>query len=492
MESRCSRIARSLFCALLALTAIEARAGLETFGYQLPMPPAPTTVAEAMATLPERSATVIAAMACGHEFDFINHLRKKDNGEGITAEVLAKLARLQSYSGHYTTGTTVINLPCEFKIAVAHWDVCKIYVDDCSSEDEGKRKAAIDAFAANPIWTSIHDSPPAGTPYAPDLKPLRDKMLSLLPPECADVDGVQRYSITASPPPLMLTFKIAVPCLVAQVNTSLIQMSRGERQAGTDGAPCHIFGTTKGDWDATLKDLIRIAELDRLRPVLSDEARRKLNEELIDIDGGPAQESYHLWECGNEEKSVGTPQQRSDDRDGFDSFMDDLGDTLGDLLWLLLLVLIVVVAAIAVAIIAAGGAVAAGATAVVVAIAASAAAAVLLTIPETENHLWMINSTKYLQNQYLMANGATGYASDQSDLRKWILDEMQKVMKKDFLEYNSRPYQRYSLVADGQSGRLRGRPRRSHRRAARARVRGCEVQRGERRRTASRTVSPQA
>jgi len=135
MESRCSRSARALFSTLLAVAAIEAHAGLETFGYQIPMPPAPTTVADAMATLPDRSATVIAAMACGHEFDFVNHLSKKDNGEGITAEALAKLARVMSYGGHYTTGTTIINVPCEFKIAAAHWDVCKIFVDDCSSED---------------------------------------------------------------------------------------------------------------------------------------------------------------------------------------------------------------------------------------------------------------------------------------------------------------------------------------------------------------------
>src|SRR4029453_5517492 len=140
MESRCSRIACSLLCALLALVAIDASAGLESFGYQVPMGPAPPAVAHAIATVPERSATVIGAMACGHEFDFINHFSKKDNGEGITAEVLAKLARIQA-TVQYTTGTTIIRPPCEFKIAVAHWDVCKLYVADCSSEDQAKKDA---------------------------------------------------------------------------------------------------------------------------------------------------------------------------------------------------------------------------------------------------------------------------------------------------------------------------------------------------------------
>ncbi|MBM4201300.1 MAG: hypothetical protein FJ189_08445 [Gammaproteobacteria bacterium] len=167
---------------------------------------------------------------------------------------------------------------------------------------------------------------------------------------------------------------------------------------------------------------------------------------MIDIDGGPAQESYHLWECGNEEKSVGDPQTRSDERDGFDGFMDDLGDTLEDLLWLLLLIFLIIAAAAIAAIVAAGGA-AVAAIGTTLAIAAAVAAGALLTIPETENHLWMINSTKYLNNQYLIANGGTGYWDDQNDLREWLLDEMQTVLKKDFLEYNSRPYQRYSLVA---------------------------------------------
>ena len=441
---RCSRIAGVLLCLLFPLAAVEARAGLETFGYQVPMPPTPPSVADAIATVPARSATVIAVMACGYEFDFIDNLRKKDNGEGIAEQVLGKLAYVQA-SPRFVTGVAVVTQPCEFRTAVGHWEGCKLFDDNCRSGDDATRLAAEEAFRTGPVWTAL--TTPTGTTFAPDVKPLRDKMLSFLPPECADTNGIERYSITASPPPLRLTFKIAVPCLAAQANAALLQMSRGERQVGTDKAPCHIFGSTTGDWDATLKNLIRIAELDRRSPALSPAVRKHLNDDLIDIDGGPAQESYHLWECGNEEKSVGDPQTRSDDRDGFDSFMDDLGDTLVDLAWLLLLIVLVIIAVLVAAVILAGGAVAAASATVAVAVAAAAVAAALITIPETENHLWMINSTKYLNNQYIMANGGTGYSSDQSDLRKWILDEMQKVLKKDFTEYNSRPYQRYSLVA---------------------------------------------
>ena len=58
------------------------------------------------------------------------------------------------------------------------------------------------------------------------------------------------------------------------------------------------------------------------------------------------------------------------------------------------------------------GALAALATAAAVALAV---ASLLIWIPESENHLWMINSTKYLNNQYLIANGGTGYGSATGD-----------------------------------------------------------------------------
>lgn len=447
-HSWAARIALSL---LLIFVAAESHAVIDAYQYQVPMAPAPNSVAEAIATLPARSAAVIVVMACGSEFNFIEHFRDKSNSEDIAAEILGKMAWTQ-LGAQYTTGVAIVSQPCQVTVALAHWQVCKLFDDTCRSEDEATRKAAETAFLTHSAWTALTNWPSGGA-YTPDVKPLRDKILSFLPAGCADADRTERYSVTASTPStaapanVRLTFKIATTCLAAQANAALLQMSRGEKQVGTDKAPCNFFGSTKGDWDATLKDLIRIAELDRQLPALSTDARKHLNEQLIDIDGGPAQERYHFWECGNEEKSVGDPQTRSDDRDGFDSFMDDLGDTLEDLFWILLIILLIIAAAVIAAAVAAGGAIAAAIGTALAVAAVAATAAVLLTIPETENHLWMINSTKYLNNQYLIANGGTGYWDDQNDLREWILDEMQTVLKEDFLEYNSRPYQRYSLVA---------------------------------------------
>ncbi|MFE7182230.1 LGFP repeat-containing protein, partial [Streptomyces erythrochromogenes] len=68
--------------------------------------------------------------------------------------------------------------------------------------------------------------------------------------------------------------------------------------------------------------------------------------------------------------------------------------------------------------------------------------------PETENHILMIESTRYLVNQLLhdriddqrFDNSANGLAS-------WLLGHLQQFAKHDFLEFNSRIYQRLSLHA---------------------------------------------
>lgn len=72
-------------------------------------------------------------------------------------------------------------------------------------------------------------------------------------------------------------------------------------------------------------------------------------------------------------------------------------------------------------------------------------------VPETENHLLMINSTKYLVNQLLFdRTGEKTYDNSGekgNGLANWLLHYMHTIAKHDFLEFNSRPYQRLSLHA---------------------------------------------
>jgi len=68
--------------------------------------------------------------------------------------------------------------------------------------------------------------------------------------------------------------------------------------------------------------------------------------------------------------------------------------------------------------------------------------------PETENHMLLIGSTMYLMNQlFLDRTGQKRYNNRDNGLTKWLLRYMQTIAKHDFLEFNARPYQRYSLHA---------------------------------------------
>ena len=68
--------------------------------------------------------------------------------------------------------------------------------------------------------------------------------------------------------------------------------------------------------------------------------------------------------------------------------------------------------------------------------------------PETENHLLMINSSKYLVNKLLFEKtGQQQYNNDTNGVRQWLLEWMQNFAKFDFMEFNARPYQRLALHA---------------------------------------------
>jgi len=123
---------------------------------------------------------------------------RQKNTENIAAEILGKVAYVQ-LGGRYVTGAAVVSQPCQFTIAVGHWQVCKAFDPACRSDDGGTRKAAENAFLSHAAWIALTNWPD-GEPYTPDVKPLRDQILSLLPAGCRDENETERYSITASTP----------------------------------------------------------------------------------------------------------------------------------------------------------------------------------------------------------------------------------------------------------------------------------------------------
>src|SRR5262249_40265161 len=76
-------------------------------------------------------------------------------------------------------------------------------------------------------------------------------------------------------------------------------------------------------------------------------------------------------------------------------------------------------------------------------------------IEETEDHLFMQNSSKYIKNKLMLAElrqsgdhkGFDKVADENEDVREWLLKRMHRVVKGDFVEYNARPYSRLSHQA---------------------------------------------
>jgi hypothetical protein len=80
-----------------------------------------------------------------------------------------------------------------------------------------------------------------------------------------------------------------------------------------------------------------------------------------------------------------------------------------------------------------------------------------IPVPETENHIWMTESSRYLTNQLIRAqtnplkvdaiDKTSGYrfVNEKNGMRGKILERLQKVLADDFHEYNARPYTRLTV-----------------------------------------------
>lgn len=69
-------------------------------------------------------------------------------------------------------------------------------------------------------------------------------------------------------------------------------------------------------------------------------------------------------------------------------------------------------------------------------------------IEETENHILMMAVARYLTNEILYADsGSTDFNNIQNGNKQWMLDHFAKLARDHFYEYNSKPYQRYTVDA---------------------------------------------
>ena len=72
---------------------------------------------------------------------------------------------------------------------------------------------------------------------------------------------------------------------------------------------------------------------------------------------------------------------------------------------------------------------------------------------ETENHVLMTETTRYLTNQLLLKEALlrgkylAQFDNSKNGFNEWILKRLQRFVQNDFYEYNSKPYQAYSVQA---------------------------------------------
>ena len=426
---RCHTFFVSLALALL-VSGIPVRA--DDPGYQVDLTPGgaiPKNGADAASTIRSRQRTAVQFMACGQELQFLTRVGSAadvSTGDGINT-ALAKMywfAGMPDRSGKTLFADTVT--PCHQEITVSDGTVP---VADPGPPNFPKIAADVNARFARTFGDA-----------------------------CKSV--LTTLSLTADAHPLFhVTYDVSPDCLSAEFNYAIQEVYVTGQMGSGKGMPCHVFGKladSEGNWDFSMRSLIRVLYLDSLytqlhpsqrqiKALLTTKNRNHIREDLIttSIDLGPP--SYPITGCGNTDHAAGDATSRVDDGGFFDNVGDDLGNARDWLLkhWYISYPLL--------------GPVVAGADAVVVAVVEAAAAANVAIqeseIPETENHRLMIESTRYLNNQLLRADlsGDSSrlgtLASSQKNVHDWLLQRLQSILKDDFIEYNARPYQREAIGA---------------------------------------------
>lgn len=409
-------------------------AGPDFFQYQVPFPDPPANGTLAIDGFDSRAIPALTSVACGSEFDYLKWAREKKSDEDMTDRVIGKM---DWFGGHHNAQ-----------------GVAQINATTCRGSQTLFRPPEIDSVQ----WDALRGN---------DVAPINALFVAQFGVRCGasfDRDGSPIKGVIDSAQaldlnqggPVRVNFTVTRSCMWDQINAAVSQMAV-VGQMGTDGLRCMQVGSKRhGDWDMSLRNLTRIIYLD-LRyhhDILRADVRDHVRNNLLTTDGPPADETYSLLGCGNTEESTGTAHDRADERNWVEDLFDDLGEFFSSLLSILLIILAIILIIVAIFFPPAGFL---AALAVAAAAGVTAAAALLSTvnIPETENHLFMINSSKYLNNQLIMDDlkaagdddDAEMYEDDQDDLEEWFLERLQDALSEEFIEYNSRPYARLTIGA---------------------------------------------
>jgi hypothetical protein len=493
-----------LLTAALLTLASPARAGEKARD----LGPIPKNGAEAAATLPDRQKRVIRELACGSESVFMDKTRLPPDKRPLEivnakAAVLAGLLDPQALAGPLNRQ----DLKCEItQVFVSDdWDASfKALKLDASF---GALKQAINKLNDDLNGTGDPDVPTRATANENEIKRLLNNLEfdtfsrvcdmgvpNVISTACASTvpnvthivhpKRVSLTGLTEDRPGFVeyrVTYSLSFSCLERQINSVICARDFVRTSnPGSSGLQCHLFGKAPGgDWDMAVAQLTRLTFLLRKAGMLrtmsaeSASAMYKLQNRLLTLSGKPAEEVYPIWQCGNPDNQYGSARDRLDDKDFYGP---DLGETVeggsegsdfwDDFLDILAFVLLLLVIALTLGGIAAALALFFGpaiAIPVIVLVAVSFladlpqlfAGALFGGVEETENHLFMQNSSKYLKNKMLIEEASAlgddddvdKYKKFNEDIHKWFMERLHRVVENDFAEFNAKPYGRLSFTA---------------------------------------------
>jgi hypothetical protein len=294
-----------------------------------------------------------------------------------------------------------------------------------------------------------------------------------------------------------LTVNYTVPrsCLRSQVNQTVQQFKKIGRMGTTIDEPKaalevtgNLFcaGSTRGEWDANLKEIVRLLYLSKATGptpdygILDKATVDYMFDKLLSARGEVGKDTFNfLSDCENTaNEKTGKIEDVADYDEHADNVLgvlagaaDDVVDAAGDVLGflpklfkyaveVLQKVVVIAVAGSVIGVLVAGDIFDGGMAVAALLFAADPAAAFGLGAPfdlvieETENHRLMEESARFLINadiisrlRDLKANNVAEFEDDNKGVREWLLRRLQSIAKNDFDEYNSRSYNRYSLRA---------------------------------------------
>jgi hypothetical protein len=490
-------LAASILLALIALMPQRAHAD-PLLPHQVAMPPVPADSSAAIASLPQRRATVINYEACSQELKLFYDLTGTGmaaTGEDALTILLAKmkwaLAPLNTGGNGNGNGNgpwppRIVPQegvpPCTYTKRIAQADL----PDETGLDSSDPRLAA--------LWNDLSMEPPGAAAGAPMGSATSKQIVAAYGNLAGGNAEFCANTVSSVPDPTQtgsidLTYTVYAGCMAQQLNVYL-QAMQVNGQPGTDGLPCLSASNAineavlllavlaepwkagdnwssflggwieKGDWDVTVRDLTRIRYMDRLSPVtrvLLPDTQDHIDEKLLTISGAVGPDRYPVLSCGDTEQTTGSAEDRADGSSWLSKAVGDLGDLgswlLSHLFWLL--ALFAVAAAVAAAAAALGGILGAALSVAAAAVAVVAVVVTVLqvTLPETENHRLMIETSRYLHNQMDIADlqgegvDPEGLPGEQQGVADWLSAKVQTFITTDFSEYNARPYQRYANIA---------------------------------------------